>query len=111
MAAVKERGYDQNGWPYAPYGILTQPNGFDLNCQRASFSCRRQCLSAKDDRIIEYAKDCPYRINYHGFTKHMSTKQSPQLITEVIRGTYRYRKLKALRPLCQLGGAIKSNYN
>ena len=37
-------------------------------------------------------------MNYHGFTKHMSIRQLPRLITEVIRGTYRYRKLKALRP-------------
>jgi hypothetical protein len=96
-AALKERGYDQNGWPYAPCGILTRPNGFDFNCQRASFSCRRQCLSSKDPRIIEYAQDCPHWINYHGFTKHMSLRQFPRLITEVIRGTYRYRKLKALR--------------
>ena len=96
-AALRERGYDQNGWPYAPCGILTRPNGFDFNCQRASFSCRRQCVSAKDPRIAEYAKDCPYWINYHGFTKHMSIRQFPRLITEVIRGTYRYRKLKALR--------------
>jgi len=96
-AALKERGYDQNGWPYAPCGILTRPNGFDFNCQRASFSCRRQCLSSKDPRIIEYAQDCPHWINYHGFSKHMSIRQFPRLITEVIRGTYRYRKLKALR--------------
>lgn len=96
--ALRERGYDQNGWPYAPCGILARPNGFDFNCQRATFSCRRQCVSAKDPKIIEYAKDCPYWINYHGFTKHMSIRQLPRLITEVIRGTYRYRKLKALRP-------------
>jgi len=96
-AALKERGYDQNGWPYAPCGILTRPNGFDSNCQRASFSCRRQCLSSKEPRIIEYAQDCPHWINYHGFTKHMSLRQFPRLITELIRGTYRYRKLKALR--------------
>jgi len=36
-AALRERGYDRNGWPYAPCGILTRPNGFDFNCQRASF--------------------------------------------------------------------------
>jgi hypothetical protein len=97
-AALRERGYDQNGWPYAPCGILTRPNGFDFSCQRANFSCRRQCVSAKDPKIIEYARDCPYWINYHGFTKHMSIRQLPRLITEVSRGTYRYRKLKALRP-------------
>ena len=97
-AALRERGYDQNGWPYAPCGILTRPNGFDFDCQRASFSCRRQCVSSKDPKIIEYARDCPYWINYHGFSKHMSVNQFPRLITEVIRGTYRHRKLKALRP-------------
>ena len=97
-AALRERGYDQNGWPYAPCGILTRPNGFDFSCQRASFSCRRQCVSAKDPKIIAHAKDCPYWMNYHGFTKHMSIREFPRLILEVIRGTYRYRKLKALRP-------------
>jgi hypothetical protein len=97
-AALRERGYDQNGWPYAPCGIVTRPNGFDFSYQRASFSCRRQCVSAKDPTIIAFAKDCPYWMNYHGFTKHMSIRQFPRLITEVIRGTYRYRKLKALRP-------------
>ena len=96
-AALKERGYDQNGWPYAPCGILTRPNGFDFNSNRASFSCRRQCASSKDPKIIEYATDCPHWINYHGFSKHVSVKQLPRLITEVIRGTYRYRKLKATR--------------
>jgi len=97
-AALRERGYDQNGWPYAPCGIVTRPNGFDFSCQRAHFSCRRQCVSAKDPTIIAYARDCPYWMNYHGFSKHMSVRQLPRLITEVIRGTYRYRKLKALRP-------------
>jgi len=91
-------GYDKNGWPYAPCGILTRPNGFDFNCQRASFSCRRQCVSSNDPKIVQYANHCPYWINYHGFTKHSSIKKFPRLITEVIRGTYRYRRIKALRP-------------
>lgn len=95
--ALKERGYDRNGWPYAPCGILTRPNGFDFNCQRATFSCRRQCLDSKDPNIIEYANNCTYRINYHGFTRHVSIRKFPCLITEVIRGTYRHQKLKALR--------------
>ena len=95
--ALKERGYDRNGWPYAPCGILTRPNGFDFNCQRASFSCRRQCLDSKDPNIIEYANHCSYWINYHGFTRHVSIRKFPRLVTEVIRGTYRYQKLKTLR--------------
>lgn len=36
-------------------------------------------------------------INYHGFTRHMSVQQFPRLITEVLRGTDRHRRLKALR--------------
>jgi hypothetical protein len=97
QTALKKRGYDQNGWPYAPCGFLTRPNGFDFNSQRASFSCRRQCLHSKDPTIMQYAHHCSYWINYHGFTKHMSIKQFPRLITEVLRGTYRHQKLKALR--------------
>ena len=77
--------------------VATRPNGFDFSCQRANFSCRSQCVSAKDPTIIEYARHCPCWINYHGFTKHMSIRQLPRLITEVTGGTYRYRKLKALR--------------
>ena len=97
QVALKKRGFDHNGWPYAPCGILTRPNGFDFNCHRATFSCRRQCVSSKNSKILEYATDCPYWINYHGFSKHMSIKQLPRLISEIIRGTYRSRKLKALR--------------
>ena len=96
-AALKERGYDRNGWPYAPCGVLTRPNGFDFNCQRASFSCRRQCVDSRDPKIVEYAKSCSHWINSHGYTKHMSIHEFPRLITEVIRGTDRHRKLKNLR--------------
>ncbi len=96
-AALKERGYDQNGWPYAPCGLLTRPNGFDYNSQRASFSCRRQCLHSKDPAVIHFAQDCVHWINYHGFTRHMSVRDFPRLIIEVLRGTDRHRKVKALR--------------
>lgn len=27
--AILKRGYDQNGWPFAPCGLLCRPNGFD----------------------------------------------------------------------------------
>ena len=96
-AALKERGYDRNGWPYAPCGVLTRPNGFDFNCQRANFSCRRQCVSSRDPKIVAYAENCPHWINFNGFTRHMSVAQFPRLITEVIRGTDRHQKLKGLR--------------
>ena len=96
-AALKERGYDRNGWPYAPCGLLTRPNGFDSHSKRASFTCRRQCVDSKDPEIRKYTTRCPHWINYHGFTKHMSVREFPRLITEVIRGTDRHQKLKTLR--------------
>ena len=95
--ALRQRGYERNGWPFAPCGLLTRPNGFDFKYQRASFTCRRQCVTSKDPAIIRYARDCHYWINYHGFTRHMSVRQFPRLITEVIRGTQRHQKLKTLR--------------
>ena len=110
--ALKQRGYDQNGWPYAPCGLLTRPNGFDFNSQRANFSCRRQCINSKDPAIIQYAHGCSYWINYHGFTKHMSIKEFPRLTTEVLRGTYRHQKIKALRSASERTNATaKSDFS
>jgi len=95
--ALKTRGYDQKGWPYAPCGLITHPNGYDQKSQRASFSCRRQCLHSKDPQVIRYAEVCKHWINYHGYTRHMSIKDFPRLISEVLRGTDRHQKLKSLR--------------
>jgi hypothetical protein len=94
---LKTRGYNHKGWPYAPCGLLTRPNGFDQKCQRASFSCRRQCVRSSDPQIRQYAENCKQWINYHGYTCHMSIKEFPRLITEVLRGTDRHQRLKALR--------------
>ncbi|MDI6765033.1 MAG: transposase [Thermodesulfobacteriota bacterium] len=98
LEGLKRRGYDRNGWPFAPCGVLCRPNGFDFSFQRATFTCQRQCVFSNEPRLKEYSQSCPYFINYHGFIKHMSVKQHPRLITEVIRGTPRYQKLRALRP-------------
>jgi len=98
LDALKLRGYDRNGWPFAPCGVLCRPNGFDFSFQRATFTCQRQCVSSNEPRLKEYSQSCPFFINYHGFIKHMSIKQYPRLITEVIRATPRYQTLRSLRP-------------
>jgi len=98
LEALKLRGYDRNGWPFAPCGVLCRPNGFDYHFQRATFTCQRQCVSSNESRLKEYSQSCPFFINYHGFIKHMSIKQHPRLITEIIRGTPRYQKIRSLRP-------------
>jgi hypothetical protein len=41
------RGYDQNGWPFAPCGLLCRPNGFEQKYQRATFCCFKQCLNLR----------------------------------------------------------------
>jgi len=80
--ALKTRGYDHKGRPYAPCGLLTRPNGFDQKSQRASFSCRRQCIASNDPQIRQYAENCRHWINYYGFTRHMSVNEFPRLIIE-----------------------------
>ena len=96
--SLKLRGYDRNGWPFAPCGALCRPNGFDYKFQRATFTCQRQCVLSNEPQLKEYSQSCPFFINYHGFIKHMSIKQYPRLITEIIRGTPRYQTLRSLRP-------------
>jgi hypothetical protein len=98
LDALTLRGYDRNGWPFAPCGVLCRPNGFDDKFQRATFTCQRQCVPSNEPRLKVYSDSCPFFINYHGFIKHMSIQQHPRLITEVIRGTPRYQKLRSLRP-------------
>jgi len=43
--ALRNRGYDQNGSPFAPCGLLTRPNGFAQEHQRLTFCCFKQCLN------------------------------------------------------------------
>lgn len=109
--ALKTRGYDHKGRPYAPCGILTRPNGFDQKSQRASFSCRRQCVDSKDQHIRQYAETCKHWINYYGFTRHMSVNDFPRLIIEILRGTDRHQKLKALRSASErTNSSIKDDF-
>ena len=98
LEALKLRSYDRNGWPFAPCGVLCRPNGFDYQFQRATFTCQRQCVLSQNEKLREDSQSCPFFINYYGFIKHMSIKQYPRLITEIIRGTPRYQKLRSLRP-------------
>ena len=66
LDALKLRGYDRNGWPFAPCGVLCRPNGFDYQFQRATFTCQRQCVLSNESRLKEYSQSCPFFINYLG---------------------------------------------
>lgn len=100
--AMLKRGYDQNGWPFAPCGLLTRPNGFDQEHQRLTFCCFKGCLklgkTALENLQASYnISVCPHILNRSGFAKHMSIKDYPRLINEIPRGSKRYAAIKKLR--------------
>ena len=101
--ALINRGYDQKGWPFAPCGLLTRPNGFDKKHQRLTFCCFKQCLTLKykalEDLHTRYnIAQCPHIHNQTGYAKHMYLKEHPRLANEIPRGTKRYNTLKKMRP-------------
>jgi hypothetical protein len=100
--AILNRGYDQNGWPFAPCGLLTRPNGFDQKHQRLTFCCFNQCLKLKQTALQNLQdrydiSQCPHIHNRNGFSKHMSVKEHPRLVNEIPRGSKRYSTLKNMR--------------
>jgi len=100
--AVRKRGYNRNGWPFAPCGIVTRPNGFDQKHKRHTFCCSKQCLVSKAAGIKNIQKDydigsCPYVKNKKGFSKHTYIKDNPRLINEIPRGSWRFKKLAQFR--------------
>ena len=101
--ALLNRGYDQKGWPFAPCGLLTRPNGFDKKHQRLTFCCFKQCLNLKykamEDLQTRYdIATCPHIQNKTGYAKHMYVKKHPRLINEIPRGSKRYNTFKKMRP-------------
>jgi len=96
------RGYDQKGWPFAPCGLLTRPNGFDKKHQRLTFCCFKQCLKLRHKALenLQNRYDiaiCPHTRNQTGFAKHMYVKEHPRLVNEIPRGSKRYKTIKKIR--------------
>jgi ribosomal protein L34 len=92
--SLKKRGYNKNGYPYAPCGRVCKPGGYDYKRKALQNTCGKQCLQCKN---TDGLPECKYRNNKHGYTKRMSTKKLPRLILEVPRGSKRYKKIKAIR--------------
>jgi hypothetical protein len=100
--ALLKRGYDQNGWPFAPCGLLCRPNGFDKDRQRLTFCCFRHCLTLKHKALESLQNrfdiaSCPHVGNRTGFVKHKALQDHPRLINEIPRGSERYKQVKKLR--------------
>jgi hypothetical protein len=101
--ALFSRGYDQKGWPFAPCGLLTRPNGFEQRYQRLTFCCFKQCLNLKHKALQDLQSrydigQCPHVHNQTGYAKHMYVKEHPRLINEIPRGSKRYATFKKMRP-------------
>ena len=97
-----ERGYDQNGWPFALCGLLCRPNGFDKKHQRLTFCCFKQCLKLRRKALHDLQarfdiSSCPHIENKTGFAKHMYVKEHPRLVNEIPRGSKRYKEIKKIR--------------
>jgi hypothetical protein len=100
--ALIKRGYDHNGWPFAPCGLLCRPNGFDQKHQRLTFCCFKQCLKLRPIALKNLQSHydlagCPHFQKRTGFTKHMYVKEHPRLINEIPRGSKRYNTIKKMR--------------
>ena len=99
---ILARGYDQNGYPFAPCGLLFRPNGFDKKYQRLTFCCFKQCLKLRRNALHDLQQrfdisGCPHIENETGFAKHMYVKQHPRLVNEIPRGSKRYKEIKKIR--------------
>jgi hypothetical protein len=97
-----ERGYDQNGYPFAPCGLLCRPNGFEKKYQRITFCCFKQCLKLRHKAVenlnAQYdIATCPHIDKKTGFVKHMYVKEHPRLVNQIPRGSKRYNQIKKFR--------------
>jgi hypothetical protein len=90
--ALLNRGYDQKGWPFAPCGLLTRPNGFDQKHQRLTFCCFKQCMKLRHKALQDLQAryniaQCPHIKNQTGYARHMYLKEHPRLVNEIPRGS------------------------
>jgi len=94
--ALQLRGYDDKGYPYAPCKATCKPHGYDKDEKRLSFICAKQCLSSPQ-AVPEPMTDCPHLNNSNGFATHMPISKNPRLITEIPRGSKRWKKIYNIR--------------
>lgn len=92
--ALRTRGYDEQGWPYADCGRLMPPLEPMAQRGEAVHACQRQCLQ---DGADDSSPACPYLSNPLGQVKRMAIADHPRLVAEIIRGTPEREKVEGLR--------------
>lgn len=94
--ALLKRGYDKNGSPFAPCGVVCKPNGYDKKHKRLSFVCAKQCL--ENYTLPSSPLDnCSHLTSSLGFATHKSFWDNPRLYTEIPRASQRWKKIRNLR--------------
>jgi hypothetical protein len=88
--SLRQRGYDHNGTPYAPWGRLCRSNGYDYHAQSRQYVCGLPC--PPNER-----RHCPHRFGVLGYSHRMSFKDHPRLIGPMQRGTPAWQRLYAAR--------------
>jgi hypothetical protein len=78
--SLLNRGYDQNGTPYAPCGRLCRSNGYDYQADSRQYVCGVTCPP-------EERQHCPHRYGVLGYCHRMSFKDHPRLIGPIQRGS------------------------
>jgi hypothetical protein len=78
--SLLNRGYDQNGTPYAPCGRLCHSNGYDYEAQSRQYVCGLSCPPDEQQH-------CPHRHGVLGYCHRMSCKEHPRLIGPIQRGS------------------------
>src|SRR4029453_1653497 len=88
--SLLNRGYDQNGTPYAPCGRLCHSNGYDYQAQSRQYVCGLPCPPEERQR-------CPHRFGVLGYCHRMSFKDPPRLIGPIQRGSQAWHHLYGAR--------------
>jgi len=61
--SLRKRGYDENGRPYAPFGRVCKPGGYDYGRKALQNTCGKQCIQCKNTGELP---ECEYRENKQG---------------------------------------------
>jgi hypothetical protein len=88
--ALRQRGYDAHGTPYAPCGRLCRSNGYDYQSDSRQYVCGRPCPA-------EERAQCPHGHKVRGSTHKMSFHEYPRLIGPLQRGSAAWHTLYAAR--------------
>ncbi|MBE0479013.1 transposase [Candidatus Aerophobetes bacterium] len=94
--ALRARGYNEKGTPFAPCGILCRSNGYDERKKRVSYVCRKQCL-VSPPFVPHPIPECKHLARECGHSTHMSIKVHLRLVYEVPRSSDTWKKIRNLR--------------